>query len=64
MWNRRKVILFLPINPFMFIFKIYNLIDEEINVLVIGLLCIRTLEVLKPTVLSVNVVEDLVHYQL
>ena len=47
MWNRWKVTDFcLPINSLFFIYKIYNLVDEEINVLFIGMLCLRTLEVL------------------
>ena len=47
MWNRRRVTYFcLPINFLFFIFKIYNLIDEEINVLFKGMLCLGTLKVL------------------
>ena len=47
MWNRRKVTNFcLPINSLFFIYFFYNLTDEEINELFIGMLCLRTLKVL------------------
>ena len=43
MWNPRTVTDFcLPINSLFFIYQIYNLVDEEINVLFIGMLCLRT----------------------
>ena len=46
MWNRRKVTTFvslLTLYFFIYFFKI--MIDEEINVLFIGMLRLRTLEV-------------------
>ena len=47
MWNRRKEINFsLPISSLFFIHFFNNLIDEEIDLLFIGMLCLRTLEVL------------------
>ena len=61
MWNRRKVTYFcLPINSLFFIFKIYNLIDEEINVLFIGMLCLRTLEVLIFDVVKASILRHFV----
>ena len=44
--ERRNVTYFcLPINSLFFIFKIYDVFDEEVNVLFKGMLCLRTLEV-------------------
>ena len=46
MWNRRNVTYFcLLINSLFLFFKMNKVIDEEINVLFIGMVCLRTLEV-------------------
>jgi hypothetical protein len=56
MWNRRKVTHFcLPINSLFFYIFLYNLIDEEINVLFIGMLCLRTLEILNFYVVKASI---------
>ena len=46
MWNRRKVTTFVSLLTLYFFIILFNImIDEEINVLFIGMLCLRTLEV-------------------
>ena len=65
MWNRRKVTDFcLPINSLFFIYKIYNLVDEEINVLFIDMLCLRTLKILIFEVVKASIVRHFVRSSL